>query len=904
MWGMTCLAVLALAAGPLGLRATAQAVPSEPPPTASPRPMLPEVARSPLLWTLRGCYALLRSEGVAPDAIRACFAEARHQLEALPAEPLQEQRRALVDVLAADPTGTAPTELAERFAQAVDVLRDEAGRVRAADSEVVLISQGGISLGSWQAGVLYAVTEHLKTKRTDSSPTLPTVTGASAGAVNGLIAASASCETPVQKPEDSLFYKVWIELGVVGRYGTPGLLGDRAQTYGLFNERALRFAMTQAREHFAKGDRYVGGRCDVQLGLTVTHLDTNDVPVHQSVAGETVITGPNLREQFALALDFAPQNVAGKGSALAVRNFVPAPPAETFLSGVPTPSRFPLLGSIRSVDEELSVDQLMLAVQGSGAFPGAFPPVTLPFSRIAGDGKPGETKHARFIDGGVFDNTPVGLAIELDELRKRAAPASAAPVTLARALVPEAPTTYLLIEPSAISWTFGNKNKTDADDADPKGIIETYAGFASQFIGSSRSAALVETIRRWPFLALEQETGLQSRMIAPRRHTPIAGEQLGAFLGFLERDFRIFDFYVGMADAIDMLERDAYLGPVAATTVDSPELACMRAYYTKVRTRRREPIGETDLPSECKALGPAPPAEPDASDVREELDDDQMANGRPSDAALALSAANFRALLVATHNYRRWTESDDVNVPGAKHYEPGYSKDLEFDKFFDELMKADYTFLDLPRARGGSDVSDSEDARRAVRGLMQVGIKQLASEQPSDLVNYAGIHVLGRATADQYHTLRPDWLLGAGIVAQGLEGVVGKRLYDWIRLDFGLRFFRIDSTTVERSRTVWKGDTSAYLQLTPVIAVWSFMDLELGIGPVVSITHAFGHRYLAAERAGGRVSLGPTFIQRFYVAAEAEYFPHMLTHGRFARYEVPLVRDWRWAVAAGFRFMW
>jgi hypothetical protein len=79
---------------------------------------------------------------------------------------------------------------------------------------------------------------------------------------------------------------------------------------------------------------------------------------------------------------------------------------------------------------------------------------------------------------------------------------------------------------------------------------------------------------------------------------------------------------------------------------------------------------------------------------------------------------------------------------------------------------------------------------------------------------------------------------------------------------------------------------------------------ELGVGPVVSITHAFGERYLAAERVGGRVSLGPTFIQRFYVAAEAEYFPHMLTHGRFARYEVPLVRDWRWAVAAGFRFMW
>jgi len=623
-------------------------------------PLLPEAAKSSLLWTLRTCHALLGIKPLRAREVRTCMAKAAEMLSRDPDDALKDARVGLLSVLSSSVEEKNAQHVARELVDKVDALRKAAGALRAKqDSSIVLISQGGVSLGSWQAGLLYLVSERLKQKpgRAPRDPVFPTITGASAGAVNSLISASASCENPVKRPEDSLFYKIWIELGLVGRHGSPGLLGESAETLALFDKKALAFAMKQATEHFEDTKRYADGPCEVQIGLTLTHLDDNELPVHQNVTGQTVITGPTLREQFALKLQFEkPSSGSERRSVLTARNVGAQRVSGSFLEPASTPSnRFPVLGEGRTADASVPTELVLDAVRASGAFPAAFPPVSLPFARLNAAGTVGETKRARFIDGGVFDNTPVGLAIELEEMRKQALPAPPQP-SLAQAMVPEPPTTYLLIEPSAISWSLGNKDKANELESSNRGIVETYASFASRFIGSSRSAALVETIRRWPFLAVDDNSGLQSRLTAPRRHMPIAGEQLGAFLGFLERDFRVFDFYVGMADATVLLGGDqCFAGsmgppPVWSDLVTSPEFTCMQAYYSKtLATRTRIRTG--DLPTTCRSLGSAErkriDGEIDLSALRAELSEKDEERARRSDAEIAVTASNFRALLVA-----------------------------------------------------------------------------------------------------------------------------------------------------------------------------------------------------------------------------------------------------------------
>ena len=110
--------------------------------------------------------------------------------------------------------------------QAIDSLRVELLRVAGAEApRISLVSRGGVSLGNWQAGFLYLLTEWAKSRtgRTLSEPAFFTVTGASAGAVNGLAAAVESCRGTNLSVEDSIYYQVWVGLGLFGRHGKPGL---------------------------------------------------------------------------------------------------------------------------------------------------------------------------------------------------------------------------------------------------------------------------------------------------------------------------------------------------------------------------------------------------------------------------------------------------------------------------------------------------------------------------------------------------------------------------------------------------------------------------------------------------------------------------------------------------------
>jgi len=183
-------------------------------------------------------------------------------------------------------------------------LRAELSRTAAAEHvELSLISRGGISLGNWQAGFLYSVTEWAKSRPGQrggpsiSHPAFSTVTGASAGAVNGFAATIEGCSPPNILARDSLYYQIWVNLGLFGRHGTPGLFpGEEggSTALSLFTNDALDATLDNAKSYVERGGQFPS--CNVDFGFVVTHLDPTESPVHVRHDGTPILTTKKLKE--------------------------------------------------------------------------------------------------------------------------------------------------------------------------------------------------------------------------------------------------------------------------------------------------------------------------------------------------------------------------------------------------------------------------------------------------------------------------------------------------------------------------------------------------------------------------------------------------------------------------------
>jgi len=635
------------------------------------------------------CYTLVE-EGEQVDVLESCFRHARlildqglrrrdaeqargEKFEARLAAGVSDIARRLESFSTDDPE-RLPWEVRE-LQNAIRALRVELSRISAAQHmQISLVSRGGVSLGNWQAGFLYLVTEWAKEQPGDHA--FSTVTGASAGAVNGFGATIEGCKPQNLSATDSLYYRIWMDLGLFGRHGRPGLFPLKkggSTALSLFTNEALETILGEAMTYVRNGE-YLPS-CSVDFGFVTTHLDPSDSPVHVRQDGNPILTTKKLKEKFSVRLNFSDNelkivNIGPTGASAADR---------IFYAG---------LGHER----EVPLQSLLLGVRASGAFPAAFPPVPLTYvEHLPGpDGTVLPKKRvATFIDGGLLDNTPVGLAVTLDSWRDQSEPQ----LPHLEGLIPAEPRTYIFLEPSVRSWVLGNEEEPESKAA-RRGLISQYLGFARDLLGTATDAQLTNTAERFSFVRRETRDWTQPRLSVPERHMPITGTQFDHFMAFLERDFRIFDFYVGMADGYAYLERERCLlvgnetecdvgdtirGLDAALQAENPRYRCVRAYYDSPAARVLERIGTEQLPAECLSLEPVVcdgTTSPDSAEsVRDFLRSRAVLDTPAEDACIepAISNHNFRALLAAMHNYKLWMQSDSYSITD------------EFDRFVEEL---------------------------------------------------------------------------------------------------------------------------------------------------------------------------------------------------------------------------
>ena len=304
---------------------------------------------------------------------------------------------------------------------------------------LALTVSGGVSLGSYQGGATWALifalrhrTEfdsaraHLPRRLKDALPVpndykLDIITGASAGNMNGLFAGLDYCSISASnRPDSSIFFRGWIPIGFQELTSTPVDSADLA----IFSRKGFAglwsHVDTLMAEHRYRSD------CDLLVGLAVTKLtpvtltyaNGVDLPL-QRFAGLFRLIADSSRLAFAL-----PRAPDLPRTAL-TDILIPA----LRIDGRRTDS---LSHAGARADVRLPRRAVQEFVEASGAFPLAFAPrlvhyemprsigwhvdsgVTL-LCRVASTTDPSclAPDQGLFVDGGIFDNRPLNLALEL-----------------------------------------------------------------------------------------------------------------------------------------------------------------------------------------------------------------------------------------------------------------------------------------------------------------------------------------------------------------------------------------------------------------------------------------------------------------------------------------------------------
>jgi predicted acylesterase/phospholipase RssA len=368
----------------------------------------------------------------------------------------------------------------------------------------VTISGGG-TLGAYMAGELYYMGLASRTSKLYEPRVF---TGASAGSINAFISALTSCSAPQVDPTRSMFWKVWIPAGI--REFFPKHHKDGTS---LLSPSGFDAGIEHLRSVWNAG---LPADCDVLYGVAITRAKPLDV---QLAPGFPAV--PRSLETVMLRV-----RGQGMGKVPLLTNYIdPAKITPQIL--------LPLSGpDAKGFD---SLRQLALA---SSAFPIGFPPVSLRHCLLTHKQSPlctpKEATEALFIDGGVFDNQPLGLAVRaMRGIEVRAS---------GKLLVKDVPDPkemasrahFYFLDPRV-------KGYPTVPPAEEKQAVDDVLGVLSgmfSMIDSVRSSELISIF--------DQNPEIRERLLLGRTFFPPAS---GTFTGFLDRSFREFDFYLGMYDA-------------------------------------------------------------------------------------------------------------------------------------------------------------------------------------------------------------------------------------------------------------------------------------------------------------------------------------------------------------------
>jgi len=356
-----------------------------------------------------------------------------------------------------------------------------------------LVISGGISLGAYEAGYNWALIKYMTYLKHNSSMTevsMRSIAGASAGAINTLMSSIAWCRSKEALDinntiEDNLFYSMWAEVDFEDLFiGKNGVI-DNNNTTSLFSRIKIKQQASKIIEQMHRP--LYDKECSVPFGFAVTRV----IPKQVNINGIKI---NNKLFQIPITL-----KVGKDSKAYVVDN-----------------------KSIRrdniihlSKDGNISDESMKKAMFASSAFPIAFEQVELDYIYK------GHQERAKFLDGGVFDNIPLDLAIRLAQNKS---------------------SDYIFMDPSNLRREFTSINRI-GEESSSVSPVNSAIELLMDIFSASESSVLYNT------LAEHFEDG-EKKIHLSDRYFPLTGKLLEHFGAFLDRGFRDYDYFIGVYDAI------------------------------------------------------------------------------------------------------------------------------------------------------------------------------------------------------------------------------------------------------------------------------------------------------------------------------------------------------------------
>jgi hypothetical protein len=399
-----------------------------------------------------------------------------------------------------------------------------------------------------------------------------------------------------------------------------------------------------------------------------------------------------------------------------------------------------------------------------------------------------------------------------------------------------------------------------------------------------------------------------SRVEFTKRELPPASNHFLNFLGFFERDFRIFDFYLGMLDArralaLDVLAHDE----IAESDEEWKVLRCFAAWERESERFQHEP-GAGSLP-ECDALGVGewryPAALASAPKQRTEAFAPRY---KPSDRAAASRAKPTSS-----------ASAPEVGFQGALYEQLSGPKRCQYNLL--RLLAASQRYRTLLATRAPSgltgdtvawfevmdsygvrypelDVRGAEQAKRAIRDVLYRQLRAMAAMQ-SSLLDRAVTRLSVSTLANQIEFREPLGLVSIGTnLLRGVELGVGGRL------DRG--FLRGELQFVAHSiylRKEYGQRASLGLRGRLVLTLGKFTGPWVQVEPFLG---AHAHWGVSSQRdwfgLDGELGSYVVLLQRIYLSLAYTY---RHAFGGYPPAPWPRTIDSHSAAAeVGFRFLW
>jgi len=408
-----------------------------------------------------------------------------------------------------------------------------------------LTISGGASLGVYEAGLNWVFIETLRKDHLadPGNYQLRSVTGASAGSINALVSALRFCMADGHDEEwqagNNLYHRTWNQSldaflsDNAGDYNQlvldDGLGGQQVLTDSLLARSPFISTIERIR-HYAQQPIYREG-CHIQVGMVLTRTTPLDIPLPVTPREQSV-----QMQRFVVPFELSVQD-----GHLVIRN-----------SRNPVVRRkdYEYLLLPQQADGTLTLEQVVRVAMASSAFPVAFGRVPLNYCfperylTSAADGTRGgnvcpagyQRQHGYFIDGGVYDNVPLGTAVDLTMDEQDA--------------TPSVPGNYIYIDPhqtrkalsgSVLNSRLNMPGQASVDNggytltAQLKALMPVYYGLRKQELNNT---------------LLSRFNSSGRNLLVSLRYPPLTGYYLHYFGAFSDRDFRTYDYAAGIYDGL------------------------------------------------------------------------------------------------------------------------------------------------------------------------------------------------------------------------------------------------------------------------------------------------------------------------------------------------------------------